>query len=79
MRFRRTDAIAAPSAGQAHRTTRTSTRNPARSRNGREGMARSKPFADAGVAPMTYARAPRPDQVGFSATGNAALRCVVGG
>ena len=43
-----------------------------------EGMARSKPFADAEVAPMTYARAPRPDQVGFSATGNAALRCVGG-
>ena len=35
-------------------------------------------FADAGVAPMTYARAPRPDHVGFSATGNAALRCVGG-
>ena len=35
-------------------------------------------FADAEVAPVTYARAPRPDQVGFSATGNAALRCVGG-
>ena len=35
-------------------------------------------FADAEVAPVTYARAPQPDQVGFSATGNAALRCVGG-
>ena len=71
-------AIAAPDAGQAHLTRPHVDKKPRQIAEWPEGMARSKPFADAGVAPPTYARAPRPDHVGFSSTGNAALRCVGG-